>query len=145
MLYYAVEAYNTSQSIFLPVKFHDKSQHDNTSAYFVFYFADFKWNSHILGRTVAIYIDGDEKNVTEILPWYNDTYPVVSVYPVSVKGGAANVTIAAAEGSKLPPIISGMEVYSVMSRVTSSEAVHVSKFPLVSFFCFLVLSTLAWP
>ncbi|GMN24404.1 hypothetical protein TIFTF001_000552 [Ficus carica] len=72
VLTYAIEARNISESIFIPVAFQEKKS--QLSAYFVFYFASFIYYPNITSRTVAIYIDGQEKGLTEIPPWHKNIF-----------------------------------------------------------------------
>ncbi|XP_024032181.1 uncharacterized protein At1g24485 [Morus notabilis] len=137
VLWYAIEAYNSSESIFLPVTFQEKK---SQAAYFVFYFASFVYYPNITSRTVSIYIDGEEKVLTEIPDAYKGIFPVVSIYPVNTTNGTVNVTISAVEGSPLPPLLCAMEVFTTMSEVVSKASDHdYINFSLVLVF-FLVLS-----
>ncbi|GMN24405.1 hypothetical protein TIFTF001_000551 [Ficus carica] len=92
VLWYTIEARNSSESIFIPVTFQEKKS--QLSAYFVFYFASFIYYPNVTSRTVAIYIDGQEKELTEIPSWYKNIFPVVSIYPVNSTNGTVNVTIS---------------------------------------------------
>ncbi|GMN24400.1 hypothetical protein TIFTF001_000545 [Ficus carica] len=137
VLYYAIEAHNSSESLFLPVTFQEKKP--QLSAYFVFYFASFVYNPNVTSRTVAIYIDGQQKNITEIPSWYEKIFPVVSIYPVNVTNGMVNVTISAVEGSPLPPLLCAMEVFTAYEVSKASHVIHFVNFSLVLVY-FLVLS-----
>ncbi|PON39864.1 Malectin-like carbohydrate-binding domain containing protein [Trema orientale] len=141
ILWHAIESHNTSESISLQIKFHDKSQ---LSAYFIFYFSNIphdSWNRSET-RKVAIYIDGQEKNITDKIPGYYEIYClVVPIYPVNVTGGTANVTITAAQGSTLPPILNAMEVFSEYD-VSKADYYHRRHIPFLGFsfalfFCFV--------
>ena len=110
-----------TRSIFLPIDFHEKNT--QLSAYFVFYFYNVGGPRPALNNITnqIVYIDGVEKKATTIRP-YGDCV-VVSVYPVNVTG-TANVTIAPAQGTTLPPILNAMEVFTVIEVSTSSMSLH---------------------
>ncbi|PON66973.1 Malectin-like carbohydrate-binding domain containing protein [Parasponia andersonii] len=88
VLDFAIEAHNASESIFLAILFREKSH--TVSSYFVFYIALELFETT---RKIAIYIDSQEKNVTEI----PNGPSMVSIYPVNVTGGTANVTITSVD------------------------------------------------
>ena len=80
ILVYAIEA-PSFNSIFIPINFHEKSR---PSMYFVFYFVTVStdpWSNET--KNVAIYIDGQEKNITRV-PNYYEECALVSIYPVNV-------------------------------------------------------------
>ena len=133
VMYSAIEANNASESIILPINFHKKSR---VSAYFILYFdvmADYKLGEGT--RTVAIYIDGQLMNTTQ-LPGIGRG-EVVSLYPVKVTDGTANLTISSAEGTTSPALLNAIEVFSVIdvSKVTilSDHSVLGTSFGLVLF------------
>ena len=132
VLNYAIRGQNISDSIFLPIDFHEEST--QLSAYFVFYFYDVGGPRPVLNNITnqIVYINGVEKNATTIRP-YGDCV-VVSVYPVNVTG-TANVTIAPAQGTTLPPILNAMEVFTTIEVSTSSMPLH----SCTSWFVFLGL------
>ncbi|WJZ88803.1 hypothetical protein VitviT2T_008072 [Vitis vinifera] len=108
----AIEAKNVSDSIFLPINLHDKTQ---LVAYFVLYFYEpYPWPPANDTRRLIVYIDGERKNITTVpRTELSDDCAVVSVYPVNVTG-TANVTISPAEGTTLPPILNAMEVFTTI-------------------------------
>ncbi|CAK9155082.1 unnamed protein product [Ilex paraguariensis] len=109
-----------SDSIFLSVDF---PTNDPQSTYFVFYFLDVKKSRTINEtRKVDIYIDGALKSEMEIK---DGIIYVVSLYPVLVQG-TANVTISPANGSVLPPILNGMEVF--IARDLLQEKIETNDF-----------------
>ena len=112
----AIRAQNVSDSIFLPIDFHEKAP---LSAYFVFYFYHVgPWpNLNNITKQI-VYIDGIEKNATTVRPY--EECVVVSVYPVNVTG-TANVTISPAQGTTLPPTLNAMEVFTTI-EVSSSKS-----------------------
>ena len=142
VLWHAIESRNVSESISLQINFHEKSQ---LSAYFILYFSNIPhdpWNTSET-RKVAIYIDGQEKNVTDKIPNFSEIYClVVSIYPVNVTGGTANVTISAAQGATLPPILNAMEVFSKYDVSNADNYrrlwnIPFSGFSLALFFCLI--------
>ncbi|KAM7501993.1 hypothetical protein LguiB_000897 [Lonicera macranthoides] len=109
---YAIQAHNLTDSLYIPVDFPSQTP---LQAYFVFYFLDplYRFYPDNLTSKVEIYID-DKKVGASVVPngsLYYDMCRMVSLYPVQVSG-SANVTIAPAEGSTLPPILNAMEVFS---------------------------------
>ncbi|PON39865.1 Malectin-like carbohydrate-binding domain containing protein [Trema orientale] len=131
VLDFAIEAHKASESIFLPITFREKSQ--KVSSYFVFYFALELFEPT---RKIAIYIDSQEKNVTEI----PNGPSMVSISPVNVTGGTANVTITSVDqgNNTSPPLLSAMEVFSTMSKI--SKAYMALWFYRLTSFCFVLLS-----
>ena len=114
VLNYAIRAQNVSDSIFLPIDFHETTQ---LWAYFVFYFYDVSPLPVLNNMTkLTVYIDGIEKNTTTVRPY--EECVVVSVYPIKVTG-TANVTISPAAGTTLPPILNAMEVFTTIEVATS--------------------------
>lgn len=121
VLIYAIEAPTSNSSISIQINFHKKAR---LSAYFVFYFATVYTYPLPNGtRKVSVYIDGQQKNITRVPDYYEDC-AVVSIYPVNITAGTANVTIAPAEGSTLPPLLNAMEIFTA-TEISNSEAVYV--------------------
>ncbi|PON89575.1 Malectin-like carbohydrate-binding domain containing protein [Trema orientale] len=132
VMYSAIEANNASESIVLPIDFPDETQ---VSAYFILYF-DIIAAYRILEdtRTVSIFIEGQLMNTTR-LPGIGRG-EVVSIYPVKVTGGTANLTVSPAEGTTSPALLNAIEVFSVIdvSKVArSSDSVLGTSFGLVPF------------
>ncbi|XP_031250130.1 probable LRR receptor-like serine/threonine-protein kinase At4g29180 [Pistacia vera] len=115
----AISPKNATDSIYLNVDFKNSTQQ---SAYFVFYFLDYNLSRNPnYTRKFEIHIDGAFKNVVEL---NNSQFgQVVSLFPVQVSG-TANVTISPFSGSKFPPILNGMEVYTAM-KMGSNNNVNV--------------------
>lgn len=128
----AIEAHDASESIFLPINFREKSL---VSAYFVLYFdVTPVYQGGEPRRKVAISIDDQLRNITRLLGigWC----VTVSIFPVNVTGGTANLTISPAEGSTLPALLNAMEVFSVIDvskAASSAETVLATLFGLVLF------------
>ncbi|XP_031250071.1 receptor-like protein kinase At5g59670, partial [Pistacia vera] len=103
----AISPENATDSIYLNVDFKNSTQQ---SAYFVFYFLDYNLSTNpYYTRKFEIHIDGALRNVVELN--ISQFGQVVSLFPVQVSG-TANVTISPVSGSKFPPILNGMEVYT---------------------------------
>ncbi|EXC35083.1 hypothetical protein L484_010865 [Morus notabilis] len=138
----AIVANNASESIFLPINFREKYQ---VLAYFVLYFDastvhPFMEESET--TKLDIFVDGQLVNITQFP--IMDSRLVVSVCPVNVTGGTANLTISVAEGATTPPFLNGLEVFSVIGvskAVRSSTDLSVFKtfFGLVMFSLYVVL------
>ncbi|KAL5831330.1 hypothetical protein ACOSQ4_016684 [Xanthoceras sorbifolium] len=137
----AIRANNISDSIYLSVNF--SPQKTEVVAYFVLYFMDptFFYPPNQTNKD-DIYIDSRKLNTTDI-PLFgrmDNAYSVVSLYPVRVLG-SANVTISPTENSTLAPVLSAMEVFSV---IDVSKAGHMLRFSpaycvvLLQLFCVLV-------
>ncbi|KAJ0101825.1 hypothetical protein Patl1_06223 [Pistacia atlantica] len=118
----AISPKNATDSIYLNVDFKNSTQQ---SAYFVFYFLDYNLSTNPnYTRKFEIHIDGAFKNVVEL---NNSQFgQVVSLFPVQVSG-TANVTISPFSGSKFPPILNGMEVYTAM-KMGSNNNVNVKDY-----------------
>ncbi|PON89577.1 Malectin-like carbohydrate-binding domain containing protein [Trema orientale] len=122
----AIEANSVSESIFLPINFREKSL---VSAYFVLYFdITPAYQEGEARRKVAISIDGQLLNITRLLG--NGRCVTVSIFPVNVTGGTANLTISPAEGATSPALLNAMEVFSVIS---SADRVVGTFFGIVLF------------
>ncbi|PON66975.1 Malectin-like carbohydrate-binding domain containing protein [Parasponia andersonii] len=107
----AIEANNVSESIFLPINFREKSL---VSAYFVLYFdITPAYQEGEARRKVAISIDGQLLNITRLLGIGRCV--TVSIFPVIITGGTANLTNSPAEGATSPALLNAMEVFSVIS------------------------------
>ncbi|PQP97292.1 putative LRR receptor-like serine/threonine-protein kinase MEE39 [Prunus yedoensis var. nudiflora] len=90
----SIESMNPADPITLSI---DLPQTTPQSAYLVLYF------------TETIYINGQMKSTVTT---ENIECKVITIYPVTVVGPTINVTLASANGSTLPPIISAMEVFT---------------------------------
>ncbi|KAM7501994.1 hypothetical protein LguiB_000898 [Lonicera macranthoides] len=126
---YAIQAHNLTDSLYLPVDFPSQTP---LQAYFVFYFLDplYRFYPNNLTSKVEIYID-NKKMGASVVPngsLYYDMCRMVSLYPIQVSG-SANVTIAPAEGSTLPPILNAMEVFS---NIDLSKGGRMYDFPALS-------------
>ncbi|RVW57008.1 putative LRR receptor-like serine/threonine-protein kinase [Vitis vinifera] len=136
----AIEAKNVSDSIFLPINLHDKTQ---LVAYFVLYFYEpYPWPPANDTRRLTVYIDGERKNITTVpRTELSDDCAVVSVYPVNVTG-TANVTISPAEGTTLPPILNAMEVFTTIdfskADLLPPLLFHLLRLPLSFWSCCMV-------
>lgn len=138
----AIVANNASESIFLPINFREKCQ---VLAYFVLYFdasTAHQFMEESETTKLDIFIDGQLVNSTQFP--IMDSRLVVSICPVNVTGGTANLTISAAEGATTPPFLNGLEVFSeigVSKAVRSSTDLSVFKtfFGLVMFSLYVVL------
>ncbi|KAL0314770.1 UNVERIFIED_CONTAM: hypothetical protein Sangu_2321400 [Sesamum angustifolium] len=106
----AISPTNTSQSIYVPVNLLTPTPQ---SAYLVLYFYQ---NSIVDGppenqngtRNMDIYIDGVMRRNVKLEGFRSGE--VVTLYPVLVQG-MVNVTISPANGTVLPPLLNGMEVF----------------------------------
>ncbi|PON66977.1 Malectin-like carbohydrate-binding domain containing protein [Parasponia andersonii] len=133
VMYSAIEANNASECIILPINFRDETQ---VSAYFILYF-DIMAAYRILEdtRTVSIFIEGQLMNTTR-LPGIGRGEVIVSIYPVKVEGGTANLTISPPERTTSPALLNAIELFSVIdvSKVArSSDLVLGTSFGLVPF------------
>ncbi|CAB4301061.1 unnamed protein product [Prunus armeniaca] len=103
----SIESMNPADPITLSI---DLPQTTPQSAYLVLYFTETvtlpKPND---SRIIQIYINGQMKST--VTSEYNKC-KVITIYPVTVVGPTINVTLASANGSTLPPIISAMEVFT---------------------------------
>ncbi|ONI24129.1 hypothetical protein PRUPE_2G225100 [Prunus persica] len=103
----SIESMNLADPITLSI---DLPQTTPQLAYLVLYFTETvtlpKPND---SRIIQIYINGQMKST--VTSEYNKC-KVITVYPVTVVGPTINVTLASANGSTLPPIISAMEVFT---------------------------------
>ncbi|KAL0351905.1 UNVERIFIED_CONTAM: putative LRR receptor-like serine/threonine-protein kinase [Sesamum calycinum] len=106
----AISPTNASQSIYVPVNLLTTTPQ---SAYLVLYFYQ---NSIVDGppenqngtRNMDIYIDGVMRRNVKLEGFRSGE--VVTLYPVLVQG-MVNVTISPANGTVLPPLLNGMEVF----------------------------------
>lgn len=133
---YAIQANNITDSFYLPLNF---SSQTLLQAYIVLYFMDPIF-SQLPSKTcnVEIYIDGIKMATTYIPNGFpGDEYSVVSLFPVAVVGGSANLTISPLEGSTLAPILNAMEVYSA-SDVSKGGNLLIN-FPVLFLIVFLQL------
>ncbi|XWS66086.1 hypothetical protein CRYUN_Cryun05aG0170200 [Craigia yunnanensis] len=86
-------------------------QSTSQSAYFVFYFTEMAIKQFPNDtRIVDIYINGVMKDTVSVEV---NACKVVTVYPETVVGPTANVTLSAADSSTLPPIISISSLISI--------------------------------
>lgn len=133
----AIESNNVSNSIFLPINFHKKSL---VSAYFVLYFdVTPVFQEGEARRKVAISIDGQLLSITR-LPEFGRSV-TVSIFPVNVTGGTANLTISTAEGTTSLALLNSMEVFSVIHISKAASSVHTVLATFFSLlFCFLWIS-----
>lgn len=103
----SIESMNPADPITLSI---DLPQTTPQSAYLVLYFTETvtlpKPND---SRIIQIYINGQMKST--VTSEYNKC-KVITAYPVTVVGPTINVTLASANGSTLPPIMSAMEVFT---------------------------------
>lgn len=138
----AIVGTNASKSIFLPINFRERYQ---VSAYFVLYFDVSNVHQFVEETTTLdIFIDGQLVNVTQLpnTP-RNEGQAVVSICPVNVTGGMANLTISPAEGITSPAFLNGLEVYSLMGISKAAQSTDLfafqTLFGLVLFFLCVVL------
>ncbi|KAK3028720.1 hypothetical protein RJ639_038611 [Escallonia herrerae] len=110
---YAIQAQNITDSIHLSVDF---SPRTSVQADFILYFADPICRNKDLPnatRIVEVYIDGIQMGIMDVPKCYSGSRTSYSMSIIRVPVvGLANVTISAAEGSMMPPILNAMEVFS---------------------------------
>lgn len=109
MLLYYIESEHVSSPITLAV---DLPLHYSTPlpAYFAFYFGDLtptrNWSDI---RSMEIYINGQQKSTVS----YKGQYTKAEiVYPVDIMGSTINITLVPTNQSTLPPLITGMEIFT---------------------------------
>ncbi|KAK6933266.1 Malectin-like domain [Dillenia turbinata] len=119
----SISAPNPSSSITFSVDFMTDTPQ---TAYFVFYFLDpnIFYNSTDT-RMMEIFIDGVSKNIIELD--YFDKGQVLSLYPMTVKG-TAKVRISPYNASTMPPILSGMEVFTASELVEQQTSSGIKLF-----------------
>lgn len=139
----AIVGTNASKSIFLPINFRERYQ---VSAYFVLYFDVSNVHQFVEETTtLGIFIDGQLVNyITQIRNTpSNEGQAVVSICPVNVTGGMANLTISPAEGITSPAFLNVLEVYSLMGISKAAQSTNLFAFQtffgLVLFFLCVVL------
>ncbi|KAH6769594.1 hypothetical protein C2S52_014397 [Perilla frutescens var. hirtella] len=103
----AITPQNASQSIHVPITFPTT---DPQSAYMVLYFYQNLNESETLNSTryMDIYVDGFVRASVKFDEFRSGE--VVTIYPLLVQD-IANVTISPANGTVLPPLLNGMEVF----------------------------------
>ncbi|WRX13074.1 Malectin-like domain - like 3, partial [Theobroma cacao] len=107
----------TSSPIIMTVDFPPLSTPQ--SAYFVFYFTEMAIRpSPSDTRVVDVYVNGVRKATVAVEV---KQCKVVTVYPEILVDPTANVTLAAADSSTLPPIISAMEVFTTVDHVQDHD------------------------
>ncbi|EXC35084.1 hypothetical protein L484_010866 [Morus notabilis] len=124
-----------SESIFLPINFREKYR---VTACFILYF-DVSPVQQFVEETskLDIFIDGQLLNTTQI-PRVNRRV-VVSMCPVNITGGTANLTISSADNATSPPFLNAIEVYSVIG-VSKAAPSSTSLSVLGTFFGLLMCS-----
>ncbi|KAK4390656.1 Leucine-rich repeat receptor-like serine/threonine-protein kinase [Sesamum angolense] len=139
----AISPTNASQSIYVPVNFPTTTPQ---SAYIVLYFYQ---NSIIDGppenlnatRNMDVYIDGVMRRNVKLEGFRSGE--VVTLYPVLVQG-TMNVTISPANGTVLPPLLNGMEVYYATELAeeasTSNGVFKISCSVIMVGVCHLIVS-----
>ncbi|XP_074352051.1 putative LRR receptor-like serine/threonine-protein kinase At1g07550 [Apium graveolens] len=98
---------NGSHPIILTV---DLPQSNSQSAYFVFYITELVEKNSSESRSMKIEINGQDQGTVEA-PNNGET-SVITKYPVTVSGPSINITFTRSNESSLPPMISGMEVFT---------------------------------
>ncbi|KAL0360724.1 UNVERIFIED_CONTAM: hypothetical protein Sradi_3756900 [Sesamum radiatum] len=104
----AISPTNASQSIYVPVNLPTTTPQ---SAYIVLYFyhnLDGPPDTLNATRNMDVYIDGVMRRNVKLQGLRSGE--VVTLYPVLVQG-TVNVTISPANGTVLPPLLNGMEVF----------------------------------
>ncbi|KAL8093319.1 hypothetical protein AgCh_035269 [Apium graveolens] len=80
-------------------------------AYFVFYITELIEKKYNERRTMKLEIDGQNQGTIEA-PSTGET-TVITKYPVIVSGPTINITLTRGHDSSLPPMIAGMEVFTI--------------------------------
>ncbi|KAL2249695.1 UNVERIFIED_CONTAM: hypothetical protein Sindi_2443200 [Sesamum indicum] len=139
----AISPANASQSIYVPVNFPTTTPQ---SAYIVLYFyqnriVDGPPENQSGTRNMDVYIDGVMRRNVKLEGLISGD--VVTLYPVLVQG-TVNVTISPANGTVLPPLLNGMEVYyatELAEEASSSNGVFkISCSVIVVWVCQLIVS-----
>ncbi|CAK9176549.1 unnamed protein product [Ilex paraguariensis] len=107
---------NNSDPIILTV---DLPQRTPQPAYFVFYFTENIQRSPNVTRTMLIKIN-DQNDEIVAAPDFGKN-KVVTMYPVMVEGPTINITLAPNNGSTLPPLIAGMEVFTRTNAIQDHD------------------------
>ncbi|KAK4429146.1 putative LRR receptor-like serine/threonine-protein kinase [Sesamum alatum] len=138
----AISPTNASQSIYVPVNLPTSTPQ---SAYIVLYFYQ---NRIIDGppenlnatRNMDVYIDGIMRRNVKLEGFTSGE--VVTLYPVLFQG-TVNVTISPGNGTVLPPLLNGMEVfYGTELAEETSGGVKISSYVIVVAVCQLFVSLL---
>ncbi|KAL2249698.1 leucine-rich repeat receptor-like serine/threonine-protein kinase At2g14510 [Sesamum indicum] len=125
----AISPTNASQSIYVPVNFPAATPQ---SAYIVLYFyQDLGPDNVNATRNMDVYVDGVMTKNVKLQKYRSGE--VVTLYPVLVQG-TANVTISPANGTVLPPLLNGMEVFyatELAEEASSSNGVFKISYSVI--------------
>ncbi|KAL0360725.1 UNVERIFIED_CONTAM: putative LRR receptor-like serine/threonine-protein kinase [Sesamum radiatum] len=136
-------ATNASQSIYVPVNLPTNTPQ---SAYIVLYFyqnriVDGSPENLNATRNMDVYIDGFMRRNVKLQGFRSGE--VVTLYPVLVQD-TVNVTISPANGTVLPPLLNGMEVFYATELAeeagSSNGAIKISCSVIVVGICQLIVS-----
>ncbi|KAK4429144.1 putative LRR receptor-like serine/threonine-protein kinase PAM74 [Sesamum alatum] len=134
----AISPTNASQSIYVPINFPTTTPQ---SAYIVLYFYQDLGSKNLNAtRNMDVYVDHVMRRNVKLQTYRSGE--VVTLYPVLVQG-TVNVTISPANGTVLPPLLNGMEVYyatELTEEASSSGVFKISYSFIVVGVCQLFLS-----
>ncbi|KAK4390660.1 putative LRR receptor-like serine/threonine-protein kinase [Sesamum angolense] len=125
----AISPTTASQSIYVPINFATTTPQ---SAYIVLYFyQDLGPDNVNATRNMDVNVDGVMRKNVKLQTYTSGE--VVTLYPVLVQG-TANVTISPANGTVLPPLLNGMEVFyatELAEEASSSNGVFKISYSVV--------------